>query len=388
MTSSSPPSAIDCRPRSAGWNVSTPKSRLRLRISVAISRDRTRRTSTSAWGCALAKRSRKGSSVCTAASLAPTMTRPRRTCCSSRTATSASAASVSSRPGVLLEQAPRFGQGAVADGPIEQAIAELFLEPADGLAHGGLGAMQLLGGDRKAAFRRNRDKCAQILQLHRSNYNLALFKSNKYKLDSRLEPGLQRYWVPPTMTTTNRLTIFDTTLRDGEQAPGFSLRIDEKLKMAQQLSALGVDVIEAGFPITSEADAEAVRLVSTECAGAGHRRARALSSGRHRSRRLGPLAGAPPPHPHVHRHLRPAPGAQAPHVEGDLSRRRRRRRQAGEAVHRRRPVLGRGCDAQRPRLPVPGRRSRHRGRVHDGQPARHRGVRRSARNQRPSSRRF
>jgi 2-isopropylmalate synthase len=67
--------------------------------------------------------------------------------------------------------------------------------------------------------------------------------------------------------TTNRLTIFDTTLRDGEQAPGFSLRIDEKLKMARQLSSLGVDVIEAGFPITSEADAEAVRLVSTSVQG-------------------------------------------------------------------------------------------------------------------------
>ncbi len=95
-------------------------------------------------------------------------------------------------PGVLLKQASRFGQGAVADGPIEQSIAELFLEAADRLAHGRLGAMQLLGGDREAAFRRNRDKCAQILQLHVSNYNLALFKSNKYKLDSRLEPGLQR----------------------------------------------------------------------------------------------------------------------------------------------------------------------------------------------------
>ena len=69
------------------------------------------------------------------------------------------------------------------------------------------------------------------------------------------------------MTTTNRLTIFDTTLRDGEQAPGFSLRIDEKLKMAHQLSSLGVDIIEAGFPITSEADAEAVRLVSTNVQG-------------------------------------------------------------------------------------------------------------------------
>ncbi len=60
------------------------------------------------------------------------------------------------------------------------------------------------------------------------------------------------------------LTIFDTTLRDGEQAPGFSLRVDEKLQLARLLDALGVDVIESGFPIASEADATAVRLVATE----------------------------------------------------------------------------------------------------------------------------
>ena len=65
----------------------------------------------------------------------------------------------------------------------------------------------------------------------------------------------------------DRLTIFDTTLRDGEQAPGFSLRIDEKLKIAYQLRALGVDIIEAGFPIASEADAEAVRMIATNIRG-------------------------------------------------------------------------------------------------------------------------
>src|SRR5215831_12564789 len=65
----------------------------------------------------------------------------------------------------------------------------------------------------------------------------------------------------------DRLTIFDTTLRDGEQAPGFSLRIDEKLKMARQLRTLGVDIIEAGFPIASDADAEAVRMVATHVQG-------------------------------------------------------------------------------------------------------------------------
>jgi 2-isopropylmalate synthase len=67
--------------------------------------------------------------------------------------------------------------------------------------------------------------------------------------------------------SSSRLIIFDTTLRDGEQAPGFSMRIDEKLTLSRQLAALGVDIIEAGFPIASEADAEAVRTISSEVRG-------------------------------------------------------------------------------------------------------------------------
>ena len=63
---------------------------------------------------------------------------------------------------------------------------------------------------------------------------------------------------------SERVIIFDTTLRDGEQAPGFSLKVNEKLQLARQLDALGVDIIEAGFPIASEADAEAVRAVAAE----------------------------------------------------------------------------------------------------------------------------
>jgi 2-isopropylmalate synthase len=66
---------------------------------------------------------------------------------------------------------------------------------------------------------------------------------------------------------SDRLIVFDTTLRDGEQAPGFSMRIDEKLTMARQLAALGVDVLEAGFPIASDADAEAVRIIATQVRG-------------------------------------------------------------------------------------------------------------------------
>src|SRR6202020_1095384 len=62
----------------------------------------------------------------------------------------------------------------------------------------------------------------------------------------------------------NRVLIFDTTLRDGEQSPGISLNTTEKLEIAQQLARLGVDVIEAGFPITSPGDFEAVQTIARE----------------------------------------------------------------------------------------------------------------------------
>src|SRR6201997_3960364 len=62
----------------------------------------------------------------------------------------------------------------------------------------------------------------------------------------------------------SHVQIFDTTLRDGEQSPGFSMNTEEKIRMARQLAKLGVDVIEAGFPIASRGDLEAVRLVAKE----------------------------------------------------------------------------------------------------------------------------
>src|SRR5947208_6932794 len=58
--------------------------------------------------------------------------------------------------------------------------------------------------------------------------------------------------------------IFDTTLRDGEQSPGFSMNTEEKIRLARQLAALHVDVIEAGFPIASRGDLEAVKKVAQE----------------------------------------------------------------------------------------------------------------------------
>ena len=70
-----------------------------------------------------------------------------------------------------------------------------------------------------------------------------------------------------TPTDPDRVLIFDTTLRDGEQSPGISLNTAEKLEIAQQLARLGVDVIEAGFPITSPGDFEAVQAISREVEG-------------------------------------------------------------------------------------------------------------------------
>src|ERR1700678_1068006 len=65
----------------------------------------------------------------------------------------------------------------------------------------------------------------------------------------------------------NRVLIFDTTLRDGEQSPGISLNTQEKLEIAHQLARLNVDVIEAGFPITSPGDFEAVQAISRTVEG-------------------------------------------------------------------------------------------------------------------------
>src|SRR5256884_2658053 len=65
----------------------------------------------------------------------------------------------------------------------------------------------------------------------------------------------------------DRVLIFDTTLRDGEQSPGISLNRQEKLEIAHQLARLGVDVIEAGFPITSPGDFESVQAIAREVEG-------------------------------------------------------------------------------------------------------------------------
>ena len=71
-------------------------------------------------------------------------------------------------------------------------------------------------------------------------------------------------YSPGSISDPNYIRIFDTTLRDGEQSPGATMTSKEKLDIAKQLSRLGVDVIEAGFPVASPDDFEAVRTIAKE----------------------------------------------------------------------------------------------------------------------------
>ena len=66
------------------------------------------------------------------------------------------------------------------------------------------------------------------------------------------------------MTSPDIIRIFDTTLRDGEQSPGCSMSPQQKMVMARALDALGVDIIETGFPASSESDRDAMRLIARE----------------------------------------------------------------------------------------------------------------------------
>ena len=78
--------------------------------------------------------------------------------------------------------------------------------------------------------------------------------------------------MSPQTIGPDKVLIFDTTLRDGEQSPGATLNAQEKLEIARQLARLGVDIIEAGFPIASPADAEARGVKSGDTVAVTSRR--------------------------------------------------------------------------------------------------------------------
>ena len=167
------------------------------------------------------------------------------------------------------------------------------------------------------------------------------------------------------------IIIFDTTLRDGEQSPGASMNLTEKMEVAQALLALGVDVIEAGFPIASPGDFEAVRADRPLGPRRADLRPGPLPRGRHRPR----LGGRPPRRaaadPRLPRHQRHPSRVQAQDGQGGHHPPRRGRRATRGRLLPGRRVLARGRRPHRDRFPLPGGRGGHRRRRHHGQHPRH-----------------
>ena len=104
--------------------------------------------------------------------------------------------------------------------------------------------------------------------------------------------------APGPGVATGAVRIFDTTLRDGEQAPGAGLTVAEKLEVARQLSKLKVDVIEAGFPSASEGDFEAVRQIAESTKGIGVAALARCKEG-DPQRAIDAIKGAERPHLHL-----------------------------------------------------------------------------------------
>src|SRR5256885_10928017 len=105
----------------------------------------------------------------------------------------------------------------------------------------------------------------EVITAHTSGYRIIISYSSIKIITLTLSPTTHRITLDrwrPLLMSMDRIVIFDTTLRDGEQSPGCSMDLDEKLRMARQLELLGVDVIEAGFPIASEGDFVAVPAFS------------------------------------------------------------------------------------------------------------------------------
>ena len=170
----------------------------------------------------------------------------------------------------------------------------------------------------------------------------------------------------------NRVLIFDTTLRDGEQSPGISLNTGEKLEIAHQLARLGVDIIEAGFPIASPGRLRGRPGDRPRGPRPRHHRPRAGPRRRRRPCLGGGARRRATSHPHLpvdvgHPHRAPA----AVHARGRQGPGPRRGRARAVALRGRR-VLADGRDARRRRVHRRGAQHRHRRGRDDDQHARHR----------------
>ena len=173
----------------------------------------------------------------------------------------------------------------------------------------------------------------------------------------------------------DRIIIFDTTLRDGEQSPGFSMNINEKIRMAEALTELGIDVMEAGFPIASPGDFESVKAIAESI---GQRDDSPVICGLARSGREDILRAAEAVRPAKRKRIHSFISTSPLHMKYKLRMEPDEVLQAvtdsvdpGPPLHRRRRVVGRGRHPHRARLPVPLRRGRDQGRRHHDQHPRH-----------------
>ena len=171
--------------------------------------------------------------------------------------------------------------------------------------------------------------------------------------------------------STDYVRIFDTTLRDGEQSPGCTMNVEEKIAIARQLERLNVDIIEAGFAASSPGDFESVRRVAAGGHGAGGAEPVAHARGGRRLGAAGGRQGRASRHPYLHRDLGNPSQVQTQHDSRGRARRRDLGGHAREKASRLYRVLLRGRVAHR--LGLHGgrlQRSDSRGRQHD-QSARH-----------------
>ena len=174
------------------------------------------------------------------------------------------------------------------------------------------------------------------------------------------------------MSESRIIKIFDTTLRDGEQSPGASMNIAEKLEIAQALVDLGVDIIEAGFPIASPGDFEAVRQIAADDPRRRRSAAWPAASDADIDRAWEALqARRAAADPRLPGHQRHPSRVQAQDGQGRDHSPGRGRRAARGGLLRRHRVLARGRRPHRDRFPLPGGRGGHRRRRHDGQHSRH-----------------
>ena len=174
----------------------------------------------------------------------------------------------------------------------------------------------------------------------------------------------------------DRVLIFDTTLRDGEQCPGATMTLEEKLEVAELLDEMGVDIIEAGFPIASNGDFEAVHEIAKRVKNAVVAGLARAALKRHRPRRRG--GRARPSAPRIHTFVSTSPihwSTRCRRSQDEVLEMVIAHGDAGAQPRRRRRVVGEDATRTEHRLPLPLRRGGDQGRRHHDQHARHRRLR-------------